>query len=77
MRNIFRFIWNASRGYRLAPWRSPYIKWRIETYCGLKMNQIGFLEFWGFMWRERANLGRFLKWTGEMERYTRATPKNP
>jgi hypothetical protein len=35
------------------------------------MQQIGFLEFWEFSWRERANLWRFLKWTAEMEHYTR------
>ena len=47
-------MWNASRGHRLAPWRSPYLRWRIETYTGLKMDKIGFFEFWGFLWRERA-----------------------
>jgi len=45
------------------------ILWRGETYCGVKMQQIGFLEFWEFMWRERSNLWRFLKWTAEIERY--------
>jgi hypothetical protein len=29
------------------------------------------------VWRERKELTRFLKWTGEMERYARAKPKNP
>lgn len=77
MRNIFRFIWNSARGHRLAPWRSPYIRWRIETYTGIKMHSIGLMEFCGFMWREREELGRFLKWTAEMERYARAKPKNP
>ena len=33
------------------------------------MTQIGFLEFWEFMFRERRNLWRFLKWTGEMENH--------
>jgi hypothetical protein len=56
---------------------SPYLLWRIETYCGVKMTQIGFLEFWEFMWRERKSLWRFLKWTGEMERYAHPKPKNP
>jgi hypothetical protein len=53
------------------------LRWRIETYCGLKMNRIGFLEFWGFLWRERANLWRFLNWTAEMDRYARPKPRNP
>ncbi len=60
-----------------GPWRSPYLRWRIETYTGIKMQSIGFLEFFGFSWRERAELFRFLKWTGEMERYARVKPKNP
>ena len=70
-------MWNATKGYHLTPWRSPYLRWRIETYTGLKMEKIGFLEFWGFMWRERVNLRSFLKWTSEMEGYARPKPKNP
>lgn len=60
----------------MTPWRSPYLRWRIETYCGVKMDQVGFLEFWGFMWRERTQLLHFLKWTGDMDRYARLKPKN-
>jgi hypothetical protein len=33
-----------NRGHRLAPWRSPYLRWRMETYSGLKMDKIGFVE---------------------------------
>ena len=77
MRNLLRLLWNATRGHHLAPWRSPYLRWRIETYCGLKMDKIGFLEFWAFMWRERHQLARFLKWTADMEGYARVKPKNP
>jgi hypothetical protein len=49
----------------------------METYSGLKMDKIGFLEFWGFFFRERAQLMRFLRWTAEMENYARPKPKNP
>ena len=77
MWQILRLLWNATRGHRLAPWRSPYLRWRIETYCGVKMSQVGFLEFWGFMWRERSEMLRYLKWTAQMERYARVKPKNP
>jgi hypothetical protein len=71
-----RFLWNAARGHRLAPWRSPFLRMRIEMYCGVRMDKIGFLEFWGFLFRERASLWRFLQWTASMERYTRPEPKN-
>ena len=77
MRKILRFMWKATRGHRLAPWRSPYLRWRIETYTGLKMDKIGFFEFWGFLWRERRALLRFLEWTATMEDYARPNPKNP
>jgi hypothetical protein len=46
MRELLRFFWNSTRGHRLAPWRSPYLHWRMETYSGLKMDKIGFVEFW-------------------------------
>jgi hypothetical protein len=39
------------------------------------MQQIGFLEFWEFFWRERVHLWRFLMWTSEMQRYVRPAPK--
>ncbi|MBZ5510653.1 MAG: hypothetical protein LAN70_05715 [Acidobacteriia bacterium] len=74
---LLRFLWNATRGHHLAPWRSPYLRWRIETYTGVKMTDIGFLEFFEFMWKERAELFRFLQWTAEMDRYARPKPKNP
>ena len=65
---MLRFLWRATRGYRLRPWRSPYLRWRIETYTGVKMTDIGFLEFFEFTWKERKELFRFLQWTAEMER---------
>jgi hypothetical protein len=77
MLSVLRFIWNATRHHRLAPWRSPYLLWRIETYCGVKMQQIGFLGFWEFLWRERTSLWRFLAWTAEMQRYGRPNGKQP
>jgi hypothetical protein len=77
MLKVLRFLWNSTRGHRFAPWRSPYLRWRIETYTGLKMSQVGFLEFCGFLWRERTELQRFLNWTAEMDRYARPKPKNP
>jgi hypothetical protein len=40
------------------------------------MKQIGFVEFWEFMWRERHHLWRFLRWTREMERYAHPKPKS-
>jgi len=57
---VIRFLWTATRGYRLRPWRSPYLRWRIETYCGWKADQITPRDFWRFVWRYRGELWRFL-----------------
>lgn len=77
MWSIFRFLWNATRGHHLMPWRSPYLRWRLETYTGVKMQKIGFLEFFDFMWHEKRQLVNFLKWTADMEQFARVKPKNP
>jgi len=38
--------WRLARGYRLRPWRSPYLRWRIETYSGIHADKIKFHTFW-------------------------------
>ena len=63
---IGRFVWNAGKGYRLRPWKSPYLRWRIETYWGWPASSISAAQFWGFLWRERRRLIDYLGWVGEM-----------
>lgn len=65
-----RFIWNATSGHRLRPWRSEYLKWRIETYSGLHADEMSGRDVLAFVWREKANLLRFLRWTDEMASWT-------
>lgn len=65
---MFRFLWRATRGYRLRPWRSPYLRWRIETYWGIPADRIGFAEFTRFAWTHRRELLHFLRWARRMER---------
>ena len=62
------FVWTACRGYRLCPWRSPLLKWRIETYSGIPAEQITFMVFWRFIWNERRELWNFLAWGAQMRR---------
>ncbi len=62
-----RFLWRATRGYRLRPWRSPYLRWRMETYWGTPADEIGFLDFWRFAWQRRRDLQRFLNWAERMD----------
>jgi hypothetical protein len=62
-----RFIWNATRGHRLAPWRSEYLKWRVETYSGKKADTLTMKDIFTFMWDSRWELLSFLRWTGRLE----------
>ncbi|MBI4460979.1 MAG: hypothetical protein HY648_13100 [Acidobacteria bacterium] len=63
-----RFFWVASSRYRLRPWQSPYLRWRIETYSGIPADQITRQLFWSFVWKERRAIGRFLQWGADMKR---------
>lgn len=75
MVEAMRFLWNATRGYRLRPWRSPYLRWRFETYTGKKAQEVGLRDFWHLLCRERRQFLRFLGWVGEMRDYAVASGK--
>jgi len=64
---MLRFLWRSSRGHRLAPWNSPYLRWRIETYAGLHAERVTPAEFREYVWAHRAELWRFLRWASRME----------
>jgi hypothetical protein len=61
-----RFVWTATRGHRLRPWRSEYLKWRLETFTGKHADEVGAQDFWRFAMSERGQLMRFLGWLAEM-----------
>ncbi len=64
---MLRFMWTSTRGYRLRPWASPYLRWRIETYWGLHAEQLTATEILRFGWVHRSDLMRFLRWAGAMD----------
>ena len=68
MFHALRYYWITARGYRLRPWASPYIRWRLETFFGGDMRALGPAEFFRLFWRERARFKRFLAWTAERRR---------
>ncbi len=68
--NAIRFFWNATRGFHLTPWRSPYIRWRLETYSGRPADTITARFMFQLVWQERQQFLRFLHWIGQMERRT-------
>ena len=63
---MFSLWWRLSRGYRLRPWRSPYLRWRIETYWGVPAESIGFGDFCRFVWRHWSDLRRYAQWRQRM-----------
>jgi hypothetical protein len=63
-----RFLWNATRGHRLAPWRSEFVRWRVETFSGQWAEKQTATSIMRFLWTTRWELMRFLAWTGQMER---------
>ena len=71
-----RFVWNATRGHRLRPWRSEYLKWRIETYSGKKAESLQPKDVIGFLWAEKRNMLRFLHWTSEMDGYKKLSSRS-
>ena len=65
------YYWIAAKDYRLCPWASPYIRWRLETFFGGDMHALGPGKFFRLIWRERKRLLRFLAWTDERWRVQR------
>jgi hypothetical protein len=63
---MISFFWAVSRGNRFTPWRSPYLRWRIETYTGIPAHNVNFYPFWTFLWREKRSLLRYLFWVNRM-----------
>jgi hypothetical protein len=60
--------WRLSKGYRLAPWQSPYLRWRIETWSGIPASAITRETFLAFVWQHRRELFRYLKWAAANSR---------
>ncbi len=59
---MIRMLWKLSRGYRLRPWSSPYLRWRIETWSGIDAAGITAQVFCRFVWSNRAACIRYLRW---------------
>jgi hypothetical protein len=63
--NALHYYWITAKGYRLRPWKSPYIQWRLETFFGAEAAHLTAGQFIRLLWRERARMRRFLAWVGE------------
>lgn len=66
-----RFLWNATRGHRLRPWRSEFVRWRVETFSGKPAETLTAKDVLAFFWQTRWELISFLAWTGQLEKEAR------
>ena len=57
--------WRLAKGYRLRPWASPYLRWRVETWSGLDAAHITPGQFISFCWKHRRDLRRYLHWAAQ------------
>jgi hypothetical protein len=69
--NIFRFYWMAARGYRLRPWASPYLQWRLETFLGKEAANLDARRFFEIGWKYRHRMHSFADWAAERRRVQR------
>jgi hypothetical protein len=76
MQSALKFFWNASRGNRLRPWRSAYIRWRIETYTGKKADTVGAGDLFSLILSDKRQFLRFLLWTGEISGYAEGSKRS-
>lgn len=59
--------------YLLTPWRSPLLRWRMETYgvrdergCLLHADEVTPARFFRFTISHRRALGHFLRWAASL-----------
>ena len=65
-----RIVWP----HWFAPWRSPLLRWRMETYgmldargVPMSASEITPADFWRFSFAHRQALVRFLRWAVLLE----------
>jgi hypothetical protein len=68
MWNALSYYWIAARGYRLHPWNSPYLHWRLETFLGKEAESLSAWQFLKVLWNYRHNMQTFVDWAAERRR---------
>jgi hypothetical protein len=65
MWEALRYYWVAAAGYRLCPWKSPYLRWRLETFLGKEAADLDAGKFLRICWQHRGQMESFLRWTAQ------------
>jgi len=68
MWNALSYYWIAARGYRLHPWDSPYLRWRLETFLGKEADGLSAAQFLQILWKYRHSMQNFVDWAAERRR---------
>ncbi len=63
-----RFFWTAAAGNRLRPWRSEYLRWRMETYSGKPAGTLKAADFLRLFLAEPRQFLRFFEWSSRLRR---------
>src|SRR2546426_9503589 len=71
MWNMLRYYWTVARGYRFKPWKSPYMRWRFETFLGKEATNMTAGKFFQLAWKYREHMERFVDWAAERRRFQR------
>jgi hypothetical protein len=71
MWKMLRYYWIVARGYRLNPWKSPYLRWRFETFLGPEAAGLDAGKFFHLIWKYRDQMERFVDWAAERRRLQR------
>lgn len=71
MWNTLHYYWIVTRGYRLQPWNSPYLKWRMETFLGREADNMTAGKFFRIAWKYRDQMRNFVDWAAERRRVQR------
>lgn len=66
-----RFWWSSTRGFRFTPWKSPYLRWRVETYTGKPADSLTLGDFWKLFVAERVQMFHYFRWLGELRAIAR------
>lgn len=68
MWNSLNYYWIAAAGYRLHPWDSPYLRWRLETFLGPEATGLNRPQFLKILWKYRHEMQNFVDWAAERRR---------
>lgn len=71
MLRTLSYYWIVARGYRFQPWKSPYLRWRFETFLGREADNMTAGKFLRLTWKYRSHLQNFVDWATERRRAQR------